>query len=189
MFFLKNLIYLFFFLILSSHSFSSNDDPIFYEEVDGWEVGILPNLNYGCYTSSPIYQDGEMISVYVDNRENVQNVYLHLVNPLWSSLKIGDMHEMGIIFEPFSDKWIGDAQVVSYGDHKGIQFIVGAEFVATFAQMESIRFTYNDRNLLGLVLTTRFMLSMLRTIGLNDSDIVMLKQYHLENLKFHLYLH
>jgi hypothetical protein len=34
--------------------------------------------------------------------------------------------------------------------------------------------------LLGLVLTTRFMLSMLRTIGLNDSDIVMLKQYHLQ---------
>ena len=34
--------------------------------------------------------------------------------------------------------------------------------------------------LLGLVLTTRIMLSMLRTIGLNDSDIVMLKQYHLQ---------
>ena len=34
--------------------------------------------------------------------------------------------------------------------------------------------------LLGLVLSTRFMLTMLRTIGLNDSDIVMLKQYHLQ---------
>ena len=35
-------------------------------------------------------------------------------------------------------------------------------------------------SLLELVLTTRIMLSMLRTMRLNDSDIVMLKQYHLQ---------
>ena len=60
--------------------------------------------------------------------------------------------EKGVIFEPFADKWIGEAEVVSYGDHKGIEFVVGTEFLVTFAKMDSIRFTYNDRDLLGLVL-------------------------------------
>ena len=145
---------IFFLVILniSTNSFASKDDPIFYDEVGGWEIGILPHLNFGCYTSSPIYEDGEMLSVYVDNRQNAKNVYLHLVNPLWSSLRVGDIHEMGVIFEPFSDKWIGEAEVVSYGDHKGIEFIVGTEFLTTFAEMDSIRFTYNDRDLLGLIL-------------------------------------
>ncbi len=145
---------IFFLVILniSTNSFAGKDDPIFYDEVGGWEIGILPHLNFGCYTSSPIYEDGEMLSVYVDNRQNAKNVYLHLVNPLWSSLRVGDIHEMGVIFEPFSDKWIGEAEVVSYGDHKGIEFIVGTEFLTTFAEMDSIRFTYNDRDLLGLIL-------------------------------------
>ena len=62
--------------------------------------------------------------------------------------RVGDIHEMGVIFEPFSDKWIGEAEVVSYGDHKGIEFMVGTEFLTTFAEMDSIRFTYNDRDLL-----------------------------------------
>ncbi len=145
---------IFFLVILniSTNSFAGKDDPIFFDEVGGWEIGILPHLNFGCYTSSPIYEDGEMLSVYVDNRQNAKNVYLHLVNPLWSSLRVGDIHEMGVIFEPFSDKWIGEAEVVSYGDHKGIEFIVGTEFLTTFAEMDSIRFTYNDRDLLGLIL-------------------------------------
>ena len=59
---------------------ASNDDPIFYDEIGGWEIGILPYLNFGCYTSSPVYEGGEMLSVYVDNRQNAKNVYLHLKN-------------------------------------------------------------------------------------------------------------
>ena len=149
------LILLLFFLMTTNFASlysASNDDPIFYDEIGGWEIGILPYLNFGCYTSSPVYEGGEMLSVYVDNRQNAKNVYLHLVNPVWSSLQVGDIHEMGVIFEPFADKWIGEAEVVSYGDHKGIEFVVGTEFLVTFAKMDSIRFTYNDRDLLGLVL-------------------------------------
>ena len=55
------------------------------------------------------------------------------MNPLWSSLQVGDIHEMGVIFEPFADKWLVK-QVVSYGDHKGIEFVVGTEFLVTFAR-------------------------------------------------------
>ena len=65
---------IFFLVILniSTNSFAGKDDPIFYDEVGGWEIGILPHLNFGCYTSSPIYEDGEMLSVYVDNRQNAK---------------------------------------------------------------------------------------------------------------------
>ena len=151
--FIRYLIYIVFLFNISPYATaSSKDDRIFYDEVDGWEVGILPYLNFGCYTSSPVYEGGEILSVYVDNRQNAENVYLHLVNPLWSSLQVGDTHEMGVIFEPFADKWIGVAEVVSYGDHKGIEFVVGTEFLVAFAKMDSIRFTYNDRDLLGLIL-------------------------------------
>ena len=41
---------------------------------------------------------------------------------------------------------------MSYGDHKGIEFVVGTEFLVAFAKMDSIRFTYKDRDLLGLIL-------------------------------------
>ena len=81
-------------------------------------------------------------------RDHVAKLSVETADQLTS----GDIHEMGVIFEPFSDKWIGEAEVVSYGDHKGIEFIVGTEFLTTFAEMDSIRFTYNDRDLLGLIL-------------------------------------
>ena len=148
-------------LFLSSQVFaSSKDDPILFDEVGGWEIGILPYLNFGCYTSSPIYEGGSMLSVYVDNRSGVEGVYLHLVNPSWSSLKIGERYEMKVIFEPFSDGWIGEADVVSYGDHKGIEFIANADFVVAFAEMESVRFLYKEREILNLELKGSYKASM-----------------------------
>lgn len=149
------------FLFLSSQVLaSSKDDPIFFDEVGGWEVGILPYLNFGCYTSSPIYEGGSMLSVYVDNRSGVEGVYLHLVNPAWSSLKIGQSYELNVIFEPFSDSWIGEADVVSYGDHKGIEFVANADFVLSFAEMESIKFLYKEREILNLELKGSYKASM-----------------------------
>lgn len=131
---------------------ATDDDPILFDEIGGWQIGILPYLNFGCYTSSPIYESGSMLSIYKDNRSGMGDVYLHLVNPAWSSLKIGEFYEMKVVFEPFSDGWIGDAEVVSYGDHKGIEFVANADFLVAFAEMESIRFLYKDREILNLEL-------------------------------------
>jgi len=149
--FLK-IVILFFSFSFSPLFSANNDNPILFDEIGGWQVGILPYLNFGCYTSSPVYESGSMLSIYKDNRSGMEDVYLHLVNPSWSSLKLGEIYKMEVIFEPFSDGWIGDAEVVSYGDHKGIEFIVNADFLVAFAEMESIRFLYKDREILNLEL-------------------------------------
>jgi hypothetical protein len=149
---LFNIVIIFFTFSFTSLFAASNDNPILYDEVGGWEIGILPHLNFGCYTSSPVYEGGSMLSIYKDNRSGMEEVYLHLVNPSWSSLKIGELYKMKVIFEPFSDGWIGDAEVVSYGDHKGIEFNTNVDFLVAFAEMESIRFLYKDREILNLEL-------------------------------------
>lgn len=141
------------FLLITNLSFSNTNDPFVYDEIDGWEMGIIPNLNYGCYASSPIYEGGSMLSIYMDNRDNKKLIYLHLVNPKWSSLKIGDIHQMSVVLEPFSDTWNGDAQVVSYGDHKGIQFDVPTDFLSAFASKNQILFNYKSETILALNLT------------------------------------
>lgn len=148
---MKLIFYLFFSFFITSLNAQSND-PFVYAEVDGWTMGVIPNLNYGCYASSPIYEGGSMLSIYMDNRDEQKLIFLHLVNPKWSSLKIGDIHPMSVVLEPFSDKWNGDAKVVSYGDHKGIEFDVPIEFLTAFGSKNQIIFNYKAETILSLSL-------------------------------------
>ena len=145
------------FLFLSTKIGLSNEHKqeasFIYDEIDGWQVGVQPSLNYGCYASSPLYERGAMLSIYFNN-SNPDDLllYVHLVNPEWKSLEIGKYYTMGMVFEPFSEEWEGDAQVISYDGYKGIQMEVHPDFLSSFAEMDSIKFLYRDDVLINLSL-------------------------------------
>ena len=39
-------------------------------QFNGWEIGIMENENYSCYTMSPSYEDGSLLKLLYDNTDN-----------------------------------------------------------------------------------------------------------------------